>query len=248
MTRSQKDLYDARWRDQPAELGRETRLWLHRFAEHQELVAGLLKQLDVECPEVLELGCGVGGIANWLASQGVHVTAIDVSPEAIQAARRRAASLDRPPVFHCAELRRTADWVGPFHVVLAFDLIEHLPPDDLLETLTNVGRMLSPGGLFLCTTPNRTRLVNRLRALLGRPLSMYEAHEHEYAVDELLALLARAGLKPTSIAGCHLVAPGWTFGVPLVHPLSRWLGRAFPRLAAGLVVVATKAEEPGKRS
>lgn len=30
--------------------------------------------------DVLELGCGTGGDALWLARQGWHVTAVDVSP------------------------------------------------------------------------------------------------------------------------------------------------------------------------
>lgn len=40
---------------------------------------------------VLELGCGTGEDAAWLAGRGVRVSAIDASPEMLAAARRKAA-------------------------------------------------------------------------------------------------------------------------------------------------------------
>src|SRR5262245_16453477 len=39
----------------------------------------------------VELGCGTGTNAVWLAQRGFDVTAIDISPTAVQRARQRAA-------------------------------------------------------------------------------------------------------------------------------------------------------------
>jgi SAM-dependent methyltransferase len=41
---------------------------------------------------VLELGCGTGASARWLAHQGWQVTAVDVSRAALQAAAQAAAA------------------------------------------------------------------------------------------------------------------------------------------------------------
>ncbi len=42
---------------------------------------------------VLDLGCGTGEDAIWLAQRGVHVTAIDASPAMLEIARRKAEAI-----------------------------------------------------------------------------------------------------------------------------------------------------------
>lgn len=44
----------------------------------------------------LEIGCGTGTNALWLAEQGFDVLGVDVSPDAIAAARAKAAAVDAP--------------------------------------------------------------------------------------------------------------------------------------------------------
>lgn len=72
--------YDARFTD--TTLGR----WLRRR------VWGILAQCFRPGDHILELTCGTGEDAIWLAQQGVRVTATDGSPRMIEAARRKAAA------------------------------------------------------------------------------------------------------------------------------------------------------------
>lgn len=53
-----------------------------RFAEHAELLAA--------AGTALEIACGAGRTAVWLAEQGVQVTAYDISPVAVAQARELA--------------------------------------------------------------------------------------------------------------------------------------------------------------
>src|SRR5439155_585090 len=55
-----------------------------------ELVRHVAKFRIVPCRAV-ELGCGTGTNAVWLAQQGFDVTAVDISPTALQQASQRAA-------------------------------------------------------------------------------------------------------------------------------------------------------------
>ena len=47
---------------------------------------------------VLEIGCGGGTTAIWLAEQGYRVVACDISPEAVRQARQRASTV----IYWCA--------------------------------------------------------------------------------------------------------------------------------------------------
>ena len=54
-------------------------------------LARVLQQEQVPTGRALELGCGTGTNAVFLAQQGFEVTAVDCSPLALEAARNRAA-------------------------------------------------------------------------------------------------------------------------------------------------------------
>ncbi len=53
----------------------------------------MIRQWRIPASSALELGCGTGTNALWLAEQGFRVTAIDLSKIAIEEARRKARSL-----------------------------------------------------------------------------------------------------------------------------------------------------------
>src|SRR5947209_8671417 len=63
----------------------------------------------------LELGCGTGASAVWLAQQGFDVTAVDLSPVALERARRRADSARAAVRFVEADVLRPPEGLaGPF--------------------------------------------------------------------------------------------------------------------------------------
>jgi SAM-dependent methyltransferase len=104
---------------------------------------------------VLELGCGPGRNALFLASRGCSVDAVDLSPAAIAWAAERAAQTGpgaQAVRFHCGdafELTRE-DLTGPYDLV--YDLVydsgcfHHLPPHRRISYLQLLDRVLAPGG------------------------------------------------------------------------------------------------------
>src|SRR5438270_11643617 len=64
----------------------------------------------------IELGCGSGTNAVWLAKQGFEVTAVDLSPLAISRARERAVGEGVPVCFLCADVL-IVPVVGTYDVV-----------------------------------------------------------------------------------------------------------------------------------
>ncbi len=72
-------------------------------------------------PRALELACGRGGDALWLAAQGWHVTAVDIAGAALTALsdRARAAGLGDRVRVERHDLGRTAPGPGPWDLVYA---------------------------------------------------------------------------------------------------------------------------------
>lgn len=98
----------------------------------------------------LELGCGEGRDAIFLAKRGFRVVAFDTSSAALSRARRRAREEGVPVRFE------TADMAGPlpfpdasFDLVAAIDSF-HLvtSPRDRARHFREVGRVLKPGGFY----------------------------------------------------------------------------------------------------
>ena len=61
----------------------------HTFADHDELL--VYHAGDLNPGRALDLGCGSGGNAVWLAERGWRVTAVDFSEVALAEVKRRAA-------------------------------------------------------------------------------------------------------------------------------------------------------------
>ena len=94
---------------------------------------------------VLDLGCGQGRNAVWLATQGHRVTGIDLSPVAIEQARRMAADRTVEALFEVANV--VEDWTptpGSFDLVILSYL--QLPPHDRRVAHAKATEAVAPGG------------------------------------------------------------------------------------------------------
>jgi SAM-dependent methyltransferase len=121
--------------------------WGRAFLEHSIRLfrRKLTPQLAYGDP-VLELCCGTGHFAQWLAEQGYRVTGIDTSRAMLNYARKRL----RPGRLFQADIRH-------FHLrhrvnaVVCFynSLNQFLEPDSFRAVLASSFRNLNPGGWFL---------------------------------------------------------------------------------------------------
>jgi len=98
----------------------------------------------------IDLGCGTGNHAIYLASWGFEVTGVDISPTAIAMARRSA----RENGANCSFL--VADVLGAlpgmerrFSFALDWELLHHIHPGHRERYVRNVRRLLDSGGRYL---------------------------------------------------------------------------------------------------
>ncbi|HRO50942.1 MAG TPA: cyclopropane-fatty-acyl-phospholipid synthase family protein [Hyphomicrobium sp.] len=105
---------------------------------------------------VLDIGCGWGGLALYLARDtGVAVTGITLSDEQLKIARQRAAAeaAGAQPEFALADYR---DLTGTFDRIVSVGMFEHVGLPHYRPFFSAVARLLSPDGAALIHTIGRT--------------------------------------------------------------------------------------------
>jgi ubiquinone/menaquinone biosynthesis C-methylase UbiE len=114
------------------------------------------------CPaggELLDVPCGYGRHAIPLARAGYRVTGVDRSPTLLAEAQRRAG--DGGPVLVEADYRELPFEDESFDAALnLFTSLGFYGDDEDVRALTEIGRVLRPGGRLVIETMHRDRLVH----------------------------------------------------------------------------------------
>jgi SAM-dependent methyltransferase len=99
----------------------------------------------------LDLGCGFGRGALFLAKLGWEVDAIDFIPQAIEEAQRRAqqASLAEKTHFHLASVEQLDFLEGPYDFALDVGCAHSFTHEQLRRYHAGLMRLLRPGAVFL---------------------------------------------------------------------------------------------------
>jgi 2-polyprenyl-3-methyl-5-hydroxy-6-metoxy-1,4-benzoquinol methylase len=149
---------------------------------------------------VLDVGCGEGRFAAELARAGFLVTGVDVAEEPLRRARAGRADLDLRllPVHGAWPL---AD--ASFDIVWAGETIEHVA--DTAAWLSEVRRVLRPGGSLLLSTPDHGRLSMLMLACFSRSLDAHfdprSDHLRFYTRRTLARLLEDFGFEHIHLRG-----------------------------------------------
>ena len=129
--------------------------WEQRYGERPQIWSGrpnaqLVAVLSGATPgSALDLGCGEGGDAIWLAGQGWQVTAVDIAQTAIDRARGAAEQAGLGDRIRFERHDLTADMpTGPFDLVSAQFLQSpiELPREEVLQ---RAAARVRSGGLLL---------------------------------------------------------------------------------------------------
>ena len=217
--RHTRDVYDA-WHERVSGAAALDTPW-HRLVQD---VLDVPRDLDGR--RVLEIACGRGDFAEWCASRGSPscLLAADFSMGAVGLARRR---LNRHPAvrFVQADAQAIALPSNAMDTVICCETIEHVP--DPSRAVSELARVLRPGGRLFLTTPNYLGPIGAYRGYLrltwrrfteeGQPIN------HFLLAPRVRHWVRAAGLRivVTESSGHYLPFPGRP--PILVVDRTRWL-------------------------
>jgi SAM-dependent methyltransferase len=138
---------------------------------------------------VADLGCGPGRVTAYLASLGVDVFGVDLSPEMVAVARERHPGLR----FEVGSMTGLELADGSLGGAVAWHSTVHTPPELLPKVFGECRRALAPGGRLLLAYKVGD-LIRRLERAYGHEFER-ELDVYWLAEEEVADALARAGLE-----------------------------------------------------
>jgi len=137
-------------------------------------VLSLLKKTGVAGAHCLDVGPGTGRWLSFLRQLGArNLAAVDISKQSLERCRRWCDAVFKIDI----ENENLPFPSNTFDIIISFEVLEHLIHPELF--ITEMLRVVKPGGLVLMTTPNLCSFASRVRMLFGgRPVAMAADSTH----------------------------------------------------------------------
>jgi SAM-dependent methyltransferase len=172
---------------------------------------------------VLNIGCGTGLFERLGLARGLDVHALDPSEQAIAQLRTALAIGDKAQVGHIQRLP-FAD--GQFDVVVATEVLEHLPPEVTAAGLAEIRRVLKVGGRLLGTVPSRERLEDQIVVCPCCAARFHKwGHRQRFDPDAVRRLLSHGFTPMTVVARPFVPWSALTWKGQLVSAMKMLLWR-----------------------
>lgn len=139
----------------------------------QRSLLAYLEAAKIVSGDVLEIGAGEGYGIKHIAPKAENYLTLDKHPVHIDPEYTNVSfkQMNIPPLAGIED--------GSFDFVVSFQVIEHIEADD--KYVSEIHRVLKPGGKFIVTTPNKKMSITR------NPW-----HVREYTIQELKTLLGQS--------------------------------------------------------
>ena len=147
-----------------------------------------------ESAPVIDLGCGRGEWLELLSETGIEAHGVDTNRIQVEECRTRGLNVSEEDFI--AHLRGLAD--GTAGAITGFHIIEHVPLDVLITLVSEVMRVLRPGGVVIFETPNPENVLVGSQYFYLDP-----THRHPLPSELMEFLLDSRGFDKIEILNLH---------------------------------------------
>jgi len=177
------------------------RLGKHFSATRARLQPGVKKIAEnlLSVSEILDLGCGNGELAYYLARHGYagSYIGLDISREMLAEARQKTAvnhntffyevDISNPNWPATAVLQKESIKVAQYDAILAFAVLHHIPGTVMrVQLLRDIHNLLAPQGLFSLSVwqfLNSARLAKKIQSWEKIEIQPVDVDKNDYLMD-----------------------------------------------------------------
>jgi len=186
---------------------------------------------------ILDIGCGSGIDIENIRNANTHVTieahGVELLPHYIIAAKEKSITITSINIEHDTIPFQE----GYFDIIILNQILEHTK--ELFWILSEVGRVLKPGGSLIIGVPNLASLHNRVLLLIGHQpscMQLYGAHSRGFTKNDFISFVTRGDVFHfDEYAGSNF----YPFPPLIAKPLAQLL----PSLAVGNFYLFTRTKK-----
>lgn len=187
---------------------------------------------------ILDIGCGMGYCLNALRQAGhTNLTGIDVDAGQIESCRKKGlkVQLVEDSVAFLNDRKNT------FDLIVALDVIEHIPVDSQMAFIRAIGSSVRLGGKLVCTVPNANSIV------AGRYRHIDWTHTCSFTEHSLDFLLHHGGFASIVIEELEKIPKAPKYWWLPVGGSRHWWALRFFRMWRRMQLMAEIGPGPGKQ-
>ncbi|MDB2369504.1 class I SAM-dependent methyltransferase [Planktomarina temperata] len=181
------------------------------FRNHWEVACTMISKPINEL-KVLEIGCGRGSLSAYFADVGADCHLLDISPKAIELAKKSFASLNLSGNFYVADCEKLPFLDETFDFVFSIGLLEHF--EDITLVLAEKNRVLKNDGLMfnyiVPKLPNNVQVeyewfndILRTYAPVNSASEKVDVFRSDLLSDRYVPVLAKLGMKEIFSSGIY---------------------------------------------
>lgn len=140
----------------------------------------MLNGIDLQGRIVIEAMCGIGETTRVLIDRGAQVVGLDISEVEIAGFAQRWPG----QAIRCASILQTGIDTESVDCVVVVGGLHHVQPS-VPEAISEIHRILRPGGYFCFVEPHTGSLPNRLRRIWYRSDRYFAENEEALDIDSL---------------------------------------------------------------
>ncbi len=140
--------------------------WMHWAQKGYPLLSNLIDYKSLNGKRVLDIACGTGWSTEQFARMGADVSAIDITPKAVELTKKRFEIYCLKGNILIADAENLPFPDNHFDYVLAWGCLMHMP--DTQKAIDEIYRVLKPGGKFGAMMYNKNSLHWRYFIFFGK--------------------------------------------------------------------------------